>query len=115
VSFFTHANSYIGSVYTFSSSLEESGATVSCQNCLQQRRDGVLSTAQIPITNVILGYAKDPTRKGIYSLKPGEVESYLEKNLSWRAVIAIEVRYIIVVHRPHPLVTARLPPLLSPD
>jgi tyrosinase len=108
VSFFAHANSYIGSVYTFSSSLEESGRTASCHNCLQQRREGVLSTAQIPITNVILGYAKDPSRPGLHSLKPDEVESYLEKNLTWRAVIAIEVRETVLTH--HPLSVVRVPP-----
>lgn len=90
VSFFRHANSYIGSVYTFSSSLEERGRTVQCHSCLEQKKQGVLSTAQIPITNVILGCAKDSSRTSLHSMTPDEVESYLEKNLTWRAVIAIE-------------------------
>jgi tyrosinase len=91
VSFFASADSYIGSIYTFSSSLEETGMTAACHNCLEQKKEGVLSTGQIPITNVILACAKDPSRPDLGSMDPEEVESYLEKNLSWRAVSAIEV------------------------
>jgi hypothetical protein len=107
MSFFTNADSYIGSVYTFSSSLEESGRTVSCQNCLEQRRQNVLSTAQIPISNVILGCAKDPNKPDLHTMKPEDVESYLQKHLSWRAESAIEVSPFISIYKLVPMILAQ--------
>ncbi|KAJ5729093.1 uncharacterized protein N7483_003601 [Penicillium malachiteum] len=90
---FARPETYIGSMFTFSSTLEGTRNTVQCHNCLEQKREGVLSTAQIPITKAILDLAKDPGKPDFRTMEPEEVETYLETNLTWRAVIAIEVSH----------------------
>ncbi|KAL4862058.1 common central domain of tyrosinase-domain-containing protein [Aspergillus spectabilis] len=76
---FWRADNYIGSIYTFSSNLEPSG---------------VLSTAQIPLTSAILQAAKYPNKSGLHTMEPGEVEPYLESNLTWRATAAVQVTLV---------------------
>ncbi|GKZ86659.1 hypothetical protein AnigIFM56816_002070 [Aspergillus niger] len=83
---FTHSETYIGSMFTFSSALEGTRNTVQCQNCLEQKEKGVLSTAQIPITKTILDFAKDPDKADFHTMEPEEVETYLETNLNWIAI-----------------------------
>ncbi|KAL2823729.1 common central domain of tyrosinase-domain-containing protein [Aspergillus cavernicola] len=85
-----HSDTYIGSMYTFSSILEGSRNGVQCHNCLEQKSKGVLSTAQIPLTRAILKLAKDPEKSDLRKMEPDEVDTYLETNLTWRATIAIE-------------------------
>jgi hypothetical protein len=57
-----------------------------CRNCAAQKKAGVLSTAQFPITSALLSTAKSPEIPELQSLEPEGVESYLTMNLHWRAV-----------------------------
>ncbi|KAF8534625.1 common central domain of tyrosinase-domain-containing protein [Trichophaea hybrida] len=78
-------HNHIGSVYTFSSRLEINGNDIpGCDNCKKQKSRGTLSTAQVPLTNVLLRHAKDQARKGLETLLPDHVETYLAKNLKWK-------------------------------
>ncbi|KAL3465691.1 hypothetical protein BJX64DRAFT_50398 [Aspergillus heterothallicus] len=82
---FSHAESYIGNMYTFSSTVEPDANGFRCQNCLEQKSEGVLSTVQVPLTGAILSAAKRSHQTGLRSMQPEEVESYLESHLMWRA------------------------------
>ncbi|KAK3320228.1 hypothetical protein B0T19DRAFT_479192 [Cercophora scortea] len=81
---------HVGSVYNFSMPLDPTGegdVTVQhCANCAKQHNDGVLSTAQIPLTIPLYNAAIDDEVKGISNLSPDEVEPYLASQLSWVAV-----------------------------
>lgn len=70
---------------------------MACRNCTKQKKDEVLSTGQLPITNVILGCAKDPNTPNLGSMDPEEVESYLEKNLTWKAMTVTESVFVTEV------------------
>ena len=84
---YARADNHIGCVYTFSSRLEhEAPESAGCQNCAAQKKKGVLSTAQVPITSPLLSTAKNPQIPQLQSLEPEGVESYLTANLHWRAV-----------------------------
>lgn len=82
------SNSYLGSVYTFSSGQEGQGTSVACHNCRRQKNTGVLSTGQLPISVPLLTHAKDQNIPELQSLHPDAVEVYLETKLTW---IAVEV------------------------
>jgi len=79
------SKSYLGSVYTFSSSLEPEGNTVACRNCRKQQESGLLSTGQVPISTALLTHAKDDNIPGLQSLEPTAVAVYLEQKLKWVA------------------------------
>jgi tyrosinase len=79
----THHPNHIGSVFTFSSGVELNNNT-GCQNCIDQRKAGRLSKAQIPITSVLLKHAGNPAISAISKIIPGQVEDYLTKNLHWK-------------------------------
>jgi hypothetical protein len=57
-----------------------------CRNCAEQKKKGVLSTAQVPITSALLSTAKNPDIPQLQSLEPQGVENYLTTNLQWIAV-----------------------------
>ena len=76
---------YVGTVYTFSSQLELEGQG-NCQNCVEQRKAGILSRAQLILTEKLINQANDTTVQEINSLEPDEVEDYLTKHLSWKIV-----------------------------
>jgi hypothetical protein len=94
VSTYSRAPNHVGCVYTFSSQVEQTAsASAGCRNCAEQKKKGVLSTAQVPITSALLSVAKNPDIPQIQSLEPEGVENYLTTNLHWRAV---EVRLLPV-------------------
>src|SRR5271169_4260034 len=94
VSTYSRAPNHVGCVYTFSSGVEQTAsATAGCRNCAEQKKKGVLSTAQVPITSALLSIAKNPEIPQLQSLEPEGVENYLTTNLHWRAV---EVRLLPV-------------------
>jgi hypothetical protein len=87
ISTYSRAPNHIGCVYTFSSQVEQTAsASAGCRNCAEQKKKGVLSTAQVPITSALLSVAKNPDIPQIQSLEPEGVENYLTTNLHWRAV-----------------------------
>src|SRR3954469_11508217 len=85
---YSQAPNHVGSVYTFSSQLEvaEGSSSGGCRNCAEQKKNGVLSTAQVPITSALLSTAKNPDIPQLQSLEPQGVENYLTTNLQWIAV-----------------------------
>jgi len=76
----------LGTVNTFSTSLELGGDSPACENCKQQKKAGVLSAAQIPISNKLLRLAANPNFSELSSVKEDEIEVYLEQNLVWGVV-----------------------------
>jgi tyrosinase len=84
----------VGSVYTFSSSLELRDTATQCGNCLAQKKQGILSTAQVPITSALLSHARNPDIPALNSLEPEAVENYLVEHLTWRAVA---VNFLIIL------------------
>ena len=90
---------YVGTVYTFSSPLELTGQGV-CQSCIEQRKAEVLSRAQVILTTKLIGQAKNPEIQEINSLEPGEVEEYLSKHLTWKAIEALSGRVIPIEELP---------------
>ncbi|KAL3444389.1 common central domain of tyrosinase-domain-containing protein [Aspergillus insuetus] len=88
---FLPTDTYVGSIYTFSSNLEpEDTSAGQCHDCLDQRSHGVLSTAQVPLTKAILRLAKDSNNSELQSMEAHEVERYLQRNLEWSGTVAIE-------------------------
>jgi len=79
------SKSYLGSVFTFSSTLEPEGNTVACHNCRKQQQSGLLSTGQVPVSTALLTHAKDENIPGLQSLDPLAVAVYLEQKLTWVA------------------------------
>ncbi|OAA53139.1 Di-copper centre-containing [Cordyceps fumosorosea ARSEF 2679] len=67
--------SLIGSIFTFSTTME--GSDVTCRSCYVQQKAHVLSRAQIPLTAVVPSDDR-PSRL--------ECRDFLEKNLRWTAV-----------------------------
>ena len=57
-----------------------------CANCKEQRQEGILSKASIPITTELLNRAVDDTDPELRSLQKDRVEEYLEKKLAWRVM-----------------------------
>jgi hypothetical protein len=80
--------SYVGSIYTFSSTLELSGEGT-CQNCVEQANAKILSGAQVPITAILLDHCKNPDIPEINTMDPEAVERYLTQHLTWRAMEVI--------------------------
>lgn len=81
----------IGILYTFSSKHEVShdaagDAKPKCENCADQKAAGVLSRGQIVLTRALLKVASDPSIPDINTLESEDVNSYLARNLIWRAV-----------------------------
>lgn len=91
--------SHVGSIYTFSSSLELTGRG-KCQSCIDQKKAGVLSKGQIVLTTKLIGQANNPDIRDINSLNRDEVERYLTDNLRWTAVEAITGRVISIEELP---------------
>ena len=67
---------YVGSVYTFSSNINRP-AEGQCQNCLNQKQQGILSSATIPITDALTSRVGQ-NGDGLVSLRPEDVLNYLE-------------------------------------
>jgi hypothetical protein len=88
------SKSYLGSVFTFSSTLEPEGNTVACHNCRKQQQSGLLSTGQVPVSTALLTHAKDENIPGLQSLDPLAVAVYLEQKLTW---VAAEVWLQILI------------------
>lgn len=84
---------YVATVYTFSSTLEVEGRG-GCRNCVNQRKAGILSKAQVVLTLKLIDHAKNPSIEEINSLHPEEVEAYLAKHLTWTAVEAVTGRVV---------------------
>lgn len=76
----------LGTVNTFSTSLELDGDSPACENCKQQKKGGILSAAQIPISNKLLRLAANPNFSELSSVKEADIEAYLEQNLVWGVV-----------------------------
>lgn len=91
--------SYVGSVYTFSSALELNGRGA-CQNCVDQRKAGVLSRAQVVLTTKLISQANNPDITDINSMHHEEVERYLVKHLEWKAVEAVTGRVVSIEELP---------------
>ncbi|EQB47725.1 hypothetical protein CGLO_13112 [Colletotrichum gloeosporioides Cg-14] len=83
---------HVGSLFTFSSPIGavdgQSGELPHCVNCAQQRDDGTLSRASVPLTIPLYSDAVNRNINGITNLKPEHVSSYLasKRGLSWLAV-----------------------------
>lgn len=59
------SKNFVGSIYNFSANIEQNGGG-SCPNCVQQKKEGIKSVAQIPATLAAQGYLKDnPNNKEI--------------------------------------------------
>lgn len=78
---------HVGSVNTFSFSYRahNEGGEVQCSNCARQAEEGVLSTAQIPLTANLYGMAASNEFPGLSDLAPHSVKEYLRENLLWVA------------------------------
>jgi Tyosinase C-terminal domain len=74
---------YVGNVYNFSSPLPENPEEPGCDNCKAQRELGILSTGQVPITNVLLDHIQDQ-QKPLWSLHNNPVQTYLTEHLRWK-------------------------------
>jgi tyrosinase len=73
---------HVGSMYTFSSA----EVTRHCSNCKKQTEEGILSTAQLPLTVHLLNQAADANIPDIHHIDHHSVERYLEKHLTWKAI-----------------------------
>lgn len=82
---------HVGSVYNFSTPIRAASTEgpSKCANCEQQRDDGVLSTAQVPLTIPLYTAAASDAVPEIENLAPEVVEEFLTKHLTW---IAVSVR-----------------------
>ena len=74
-------------MYNFSSSrrLQEGN----CANCQQQRANGILAKALVPITDSLLRQAQSPNFTDIGSLERDVVKDYLANHLEWRIVVGV--------------------------
>ncbi|WYZ43577.1 hypothetical protein EsH8_VII_000013 [Colletotrichum jinshuiense] len=81
---------HVGSIFTFSSPINPNGMQTEnvphCTNCAQQRDDGVLSRASVPLTIPLYSDAINTSIDEIKDLSPDDVEPYLRSKLSWVAV-----------------------------
>lgn len=75
-------STHLGSVYNFSSQIELPTGD-SCNNCNSQKKSGVLSKAQVPITLHLHGLAMNDHYGHFDDMNPEPVEKLLEKQLRW--------------------------------
>ena len=84
----------MGSVHNFSSPTGTGGLS-RCANCSKQHDDGVLSTAQVPLTIPLYYAAASTSIQGIEGFNPGQVEPYLANQLHWVAVSVRSLQSIV--------------------
>jgi hypothetical protein len=70
----------------------EGGGT--CESCIEQRKAGLLSKAQLVLTTKLIDDANDQNNQEIESLTPDAVERYLTKRLTWKVVEAMTGRTV---------------------
>lgn len=85
--------SYVGTIYTFSSTLELEGEGT-CESCVEQRKASLLSKAQLVLTTKLIDDAHDHNNQEIEDLTTGAVDRYLTKHLTWKAVEAMTGRVV---------------------
>ncbi|KAJ2985275.1 hypothetical protein NUW58_g5624 [Xylaria curta] len=77
----------VGSVYTFSSRIPETPNATGCSACQEQKNNGVLSAAHVPITHCLSAcYLR--ANSGLTSLNLREVDTYVQQRLHWTIVKA---------------------------
>ena len=82
---------YFGTIYTFSSTLELEGQ--GCENCIEQRKAGLLSKAQLILTTKLIDDVQD-THRDIDNMTPQAVSRYLNRHLTWKIVEAMTGRVV---------------------